>query len=185
SRILSLLLSAVMLLALLPAVSGTAEAAAVTEQFPQLPIGKTYYFDLSSEAGNIGTVNEGYAGEGNNKPHPGVPDATLHYVPFTYAGTVNAYSLDSSSNGDTGAATAATASNRSLFVADYVISYNVSWNKLAGLNEDGTGAMPTENLIFGKPFNTNYKLRSLSGGSSEVYVPTTQVLPTTNEWDSI
>ena len=48
------------------------------EQFSLKPDG-TYYFDLS--AMNIsGTAN----GD--------LPDSTLHYVPFTYAGTVNAYS---------------------------------------------------------------------------------------------
>ena len=49
------------------------------EQFALTPGGR-YYFDLS--AMNIpGTAN----GD--------LPDSTLHYVPFTYAGTVNAYKL--------------------------------------------------------------------------------------------
>ena len=49
------------------------------EQF-SLALGGTYYFDLSGE--NIpGTANGS------------LPDASLHYVPFTYAGTVNAYKL--------------------------------------------------------------------------------------------
>ena len=51
------------------------------EQFTLAPGGR-YYFDLS--AMNIpGTVNSN------------LPDSTLHYVPFTYAGTVNAYKLTS------------------------------------------------------------------------------------------
>ena len=44
--------------------------------------GYTYYFDLSA-MGIPGTVNDA------------LPDNTLHYVPFTYAGTVNAYKLTS------------------------------------------------------------------------------------------
>ena len=51
------------------------------EQFTLAPGGR-YYFDLS--AMNIpGTVNSN------------LPDSTLHYVPFTYVGTVNAYKLTS------------------------------------------------------------------------------------------
>ena len=54
------------------------------EQFSLKPDG-TYYFDLS--AMNIsGTAN----GD--------LPDSTLHYVPFTYAGTVNAYSNERTSS---------------------------------------------------------------------------------------
>ena len=51
------------------------------EQF-FLAHGYTYYFDLSA-MGIPGTVNDA------------LPDNTLHYVPFTYAGTVNAYKLTS------------------------------------------------------------------------------------------
>ena len=50
------------------------------EQFTLAP-GYTYYFDLSG-ASIPGTANSN------------LPDSTLHYVPFTYAGTVNAYSLE-------------------------------------------------------------------------------------------
>ncbi len=71
----------VMVLGMMPMMTLEAEAA-VIEQFT-LPMGETYYFDLSSEAGNIGTINAD------------LPDDTLHYVPFTYVGTINAYDLDS------------------------------------------------------------------------------------------
>ncbi|MCL0184651.1 hypothetical protein M2T59_31025, partial [Klebsiella pneumoniae] len=54
---------------------------AFSEQFSLKP-GDTYYFDLSG-ANIPGTVNSN------------LPDSTLHYVPFTYAGTVNAYKLTS------------------------------------------------------------------------------------------
>lgn len=56
----------------------------VDEQFTLTPGGR-YYFDLS--AMDIpGTVNSN------------LPDGTLHYVPFTYAGTVDAYVLKPASN---------------------------------------------------------------------------------------
>ena len=57
----------------------------VDEQFSLCPGGR-YYFDLS--AMDIpGTANSN------------LPDSTLHYVPFTYTGTVYAYSLSSNSSG--------------------------------------------------------------------------------------
>ena len=52
-----------------------------TPQFSSLETGKTYYFDLSGE--NIpGMVNAN------------LPDTTLHYVPFTYVGTLDGYVLN-------------------------------------------------------------------------------------------
>ncbi|PHV70808.1 hypothetical protein CS063_08555 [Sporanaerobium hydrogeniformans] len=139
-------------------------SSGVTEQFTLTP-GDTYYFDLSSEKNNIGTVNTA------------LPDTTLHYVPFTYAGTVNAYSL-TSAMATTEEYANANKSDRSLFVGDYVIGTSTSWNNLEEAN-----------LIFGKTFDINYKLRSLSGGSSK----TGSALdgsdhigqPNTNEWDQI
>ena len=47
------------------------------EQFTLAPSGR-YYFDLSA-MNSPGTVNSN------------LPDSTLHYVPFTYVCTVNAY----------------------------------------------------------------------------------------------
>ena len=133
----------------------------VEEQF-NLDSGGTYYFDLSDE--NIpGTVNGS------------LPDSTLHYVPFTYAGTVDAYTLTSET-----ATTEEHAKNNkyvhSLFVADYAVTKDVSWDDLNG-----------ENLIFGKGYTANgvgYTLRAPSVGSgrtdsSEPYRGT----PQSNEWD--
>ena len=54
---------------------------ALSEQFSLKP-GGTYYFDLSG-ASIPGTANRD------------LPDSTLHYVPFTYVGTVDAYKLTS------------------------------------------------------------------------------------------
>ena len=131
------------------------------EQFT-LTRGDTYYFDLSGE--NIpGTVN----GK--------LPDSTLHYVPFTYAGTVDAYKLMSEM-----ATTEAYAQQykyaHSLFIADYAVTHTVSWDDLN-----------TKSLISGKDFaagGVGYTLRAPSvgsarTGSSEPYRGT----PQSNEWD--
>ena len=133
----------------------------VDEQFT-LTRGDRYYFDLS--AMNIpGTVN----GK--------LPDSTLHYVPFTYAGTVDAYKLMSEM-----ATTEAYAQQykyaHSLFIADYAVTHTVSWDDLN-----------TKSLIFGKDFaagGVGYTLRappvgSARTGSSEPYRGT----PQSNEWD--
>ena len=78
-RILSILLLCCMVLTLLPT---TAFAAGeIDEQFILAP-GGTYYFDLSA-MGIPGTVNDA------------LPDKTMRYVPFTYAGTVDSYKLTS------------------------------------------------------------------------------------------
>ena len=139
-------------------------AAGVTEQFNLTP-GGTYYFDLSGEKGNVGTVNAA------------LPDTSLHYVPFTYAGTVNAYSLTGEMV-TTEEYAAANKSDRSLFVGDYVIGTSVNW-----------GSLNTASLIFGKSFDTNYTLRSLSAGSSRVgsaWGGSDHIgQPSTNEWDQI
>lgn len=131
---------------------------AVQEQF-NLSTGQTYYFDLSGEKNGIGTINGA------------VPDQTLHYVPFTYEGTVRAYSLGEESSGNTSASEHAVPGIHSLFVADYNVSHTVSWDDL---NSAG--------CIFGKSFDTNYTLRSLSVGNQ---IGVKGVVPITNEWDSI
>ncbi|MEG1458006.1 MAG: hypothetical protein RSJ40_01755, partial [Acetivibrio sp.] len=112
--------------------------------------GQTYYFDLSSAVDGC----LGYSGAINIA----LPDTSLRYVPFTYAGAVNAYNLVARDAGNPKASdnAAKNPSNRSLFVADYNISSGANWDEL---NYDA-------NLIFGKPFdNGNYTLRSLSVGN--------------------
>ena len=142
----------------------------VEEQFTLTPGGR-YYFDLS--AMDIpGTVNTG-----NIFGATSLPDTTLHYVPFTYAGTVNAYKLTS--------ATATTEEYaeqnkyaHSLFVADYVVTHTISWG---GLNDEG--------LIFGKNYasgGVDYTLRAPSTGSDDTGSGESQhVTPSNNEWDRI
>jgi len=130
------------------------------EQFTLAPGGR-YYFDLS--AMNIpGTVNSN------------LPDSTLHYVPFTYVGTVNAYKLTSAM-----ATTEEYAQQNkyahSLFVADYAVTLKVNWNNL-----------DTASLIFGKNYasgGVDYTLRAPSVGSG--FTGSERGTPQSNEWDAV
>ena len=136
---------------------------ALSEQFSLKP-GGTYYFDLSS-ANIPGTANGS------------LPDSTLHYVPFTYAGTIEAYKLTSAM-----ATTEEYAQQNkyphSLFVADYAVTHTVSWN---GLNDEG--------LIFGKNYasgGVDYTLRAPSVGSNSTGSGDSQRgVPQSNEWDTM
>ena len=133
------------------------------EQFTLAPGGR-YYFDLS--AMNIpGTVNSN------------LPDSTLHYVPFTYVGTVNAYKLTSEM-----ATTEEYAQKNkyphSLFIADYAVTHTVSWDDLN-----------TAGLIFGKNYasgGVDYTLHTPSVGSDCTGLDDSQRgVPQSNEWDRI
>ncbi|MEI3555600.1 MAG: DUF6273 domain-containing protein [Eubacteriales bacterium] len=90
------------------------------EQFSLAPGGR-YYFDLSA-MGIPGTANSG-----NSFGAVSLPDTSLHYVPFTYAGTIEAYKLTSAM-----ATTEEYAQKNkyphSLFVADYAVTHTVSWD---------------------------------------------------------
>ena len=160
-RMLSILLLCCMVLTLLPTAAFAADK--FNEQFILDP-GSKYYFDLSA-AGIPGTVNDA------------LPDKTMRYVPFTYAGTVDAYKLTSAM-----ATTAAYAQQNkyahSLFVADYAITHTVSWENL---NSAG--------LIFGKGYTSGgveYTLRAPSVGSSGVGSNYSQHgIPQSNEWDKM
>ena len=133
------------------------------EQF-SLASGGRYYFDLS--AMNIpGTANGT------------LPDSTLHYVPFTYAGTVDAYRLTSEM-----ATTEEYAKQNkyphSLFVADHAVTNDVSWDTLN-----------TANLIFGKDYasgGVDYTLRAPSVGSNFTGSGNSERgVPQSNEWDTM
>ena len=135
----------------------------VDEQFTLAPGGR-YYFDLS--AMDIpGTVNSN------------LPDSTLHYVPFTYAGTVEAYKLTSAM-----ATTEEYAQQNkyahSLFVADYAVTLKVNWNNL-----------DTASLIFGKDYasgGVDYTLRAPSCGSGFTGSGDSECgTPQSNEWDAV
>ena len=136
---------------------------ALSEQFSLTPGGR-YYFDLS--AMNIpGKVNGG------------LPDTTLHYVPFTYAGTIEAYKLTSAM------ATTEEYAQRekyphSLFIADYAVTHTISWDDLN-----------TKSLIFGKDYvagGVGYTLRAPSCGSGFTDSGDSERgTPQSNEWDAV
>ena len=129
----------------------------IDEQFTLTPGGR-YYFDLSA-MGIPGTANSN------------LPDSTLHYVPFTYAGTVNAYSLENEADNDT------TSYEHSLFIANYNVTHTVSWNDLN-----------TAGLLFGKDYaggGVNYTLRAPSAGLHYSYDQNVGGTPRNNEWDVI
>ena len=160
-RILSILLLCCMVLTLLP--TAAFAAGEIDEQFTLAP-GGTYYFDLSA-MGIPGTVNDA------------LPDKTMGYVPFTYAGTVDSYKLTSEM-----ATTEEDAEQNqyphSLFVADYAVTHTISWDDLN-----------TANLIFGKNYTAggvSYTLRAPSVGSDSAGSGDSQHgTPQSNEWDRI
>ena len=150
-----------MVLTLLP--TAAFAAGEIDEQFTLAP-GGTYYFDLSA-MGIPGTVNDA------------LPDKTMGYVPFTYAGTVDSYKLTSEM-----ATTEEDAEQNqyphSLFVADYAVTHTISWDDLN-----------TANLIFGKNYTAggvSYTLRAPSVGSDSAGSGDSQHgTPQSNEWDRI
>ena len=130
----------------------------IDEQFTLAPGGR-YYFDLS--AMNIpGTVNSN------------LPDSTLHYVPFTYVGTVDAYSMENETD------TAKQPYEHSLFIADYNVKCSLQRETLAEMN-----------LIYGQTYtasNVNYTLRAPSVGDHHRNEGEGSGLaPIDNEWDTI
>ena len=141
---------------------------ALSEQFSLTPGGR-YYFDLSA-MGIPGTANSG-----NSDGAVSLPDTSLHYVPFTYVGTIEAYKLTSAI-----ATTEEYAQQNkyahSLFVADYAVTHTVSWN---GLNAKG--------LIFGKNYasgGVGYTLCAPSVGSGYTGSDNSERgVPQSNEWD--
>ena len=140
------------------------------EQFT-LASGGRYYFDLS--AMDI----PGTANSGNSFGAVSLPDTSLHYVPFIYAGTIEAYKLTSAM-----ATTEEYAQQNkyahSLFVADYAVTHTVSWNDLN-----------TKGLIFGKNYasgGVDYTLRAPSVGSNFIGSGNSERgVPQSNEWDTM
>ena len=141
-----------------PAEVNTLTACWTFEEKFSFEPGSTYYFNLS-ETGIPGSANTDFYG------------GSLDCVPFTYAGTVDTYAQkDGSSAGVNG--------SRSLLVANYNVTRDVSWDEL---NEKG--------FIFGKPFESggvSYTMRAPSAGTDS-YLNKTEVrgTPWNNEWDTI
>ena len=130
----------------------------VNEQFT-LTAGDRYYFDLSS-LGIPGTANDV------------LPDKTMHYVPFTYVGTVDAYALKDETDTDT------TSYEHSLFIADCNAANATSWSEL---NE--------KEMIYGKTYTSgsiDYTLRAPSCGSGFTGSGDSECgTPQSNEWDAV
>ena len=160
-RILSILLLCCMVLTLLP--TAAFAAGEIDEQFTLAP-GGTYYFDLSA-MGIPGTVNDA------------LPDKTMRYVPFTYAGTVDSYKL-TSEMATTEEYAQQSKYAHSLFIADFAVTHEVSWDNL---NAKG--------LIFGKNYTAggvDYTMRAPSEGSDSTGSgESKRGTPQSNEWDRI
>ena len=171
-RFLSILLVCAMIITMLP------QGVSATGGTNSLTAGNTYYFDLSNE-GIPGTINDD------------LPDTTLHYVPFTYAGEITAYVLKSASAGvahsSRDKADMATSDTEyghryahRLFIAEYNIAHTVSWDTLNGAG-----------IIFGKKYtagSVEYMLRVPSVGESyngNTINDYSGGYPVTNEWDVI
>ena len=146
----------------LPA-SADMEKAQPAEQF-SLKDGITYYFDIS---------NQNFYG----KTNPALPDTSLHYVPFTYVGTVNAYKLATTTQTTTEYANENEYAH-SLFIANYNVKYEVSWSRLN-----------SRKFIFGKNYTSNgisYRMRAPSVGSGKTGSgDSKRGSPANNEWDQI
>ena len=146
-RLLSLLLILVMTLSLLPTAVLAEDGSSENKTFANLKAGETYYFDLSG-AGIPGDVDER------------LPDKSLCYVPFTYAGKLeDVYRVKRTEEdlvGESG--------SWPLFIAGFDVS-KVSWGDL---NKKG--------LIYGESYTSNgvsYTLRAPSGNNTK------------NEWDAM
>lgn len=127
----------------------TAPAALDEASLAELKEKETYYFDLSgSEIRHFTTRNEA------------LPDETLHYVPFTYAGKLeDVYRVKRTEEG-----LVDESGSWPLFIAGFDVS-KVSWDDL---NKKG--------LIYGESYTSNgvsYTLRAPSGNNTK------------NEWDAM
>ena len=144
------------------------------QQFSGVEVGKTYYFDLSGES-IPGAVNAN------------LPDTTLHYVPFTYVGTLDGYVLKPASGGvlDSSDKAANTTDSsapyghaylHSLFIADHILTTDVSYDTLNA-----------SDFIFGNSCTVNdvdYTLRAPTIGNTYAS-SSSQGIPENNEWNQI
>ena len=145
-----------------------------SEQFT-LTKGERYYFDLSGLS-IPGRVNRYLS------------DTSLHYMPFVYTGTVDAYVLNSASNHVAVSSYKASETfdsnaqygytyDHSLFMADDLVTYRASW---VDLNNEG--------YVFGNSYVANgieYSLRAPTVGSTENSINSRVSDPSNNEWNQI
>lgn len=162
-KVLSLTITTVLIMAMMPTTALAKEPAPESPPTPEaeqfsLTTGETYYFDLSGET-LPGSINHGSV----ESSYTGLPDTTCHYVPFTFAGTLDAYMANAPA-----LRKRASDNKHSLFISDYNITNNLTWNQL---NDNS--------YISGKNYLNNYKLRSPSVGTP------VNIQSQTNEWDSI
>ena len=145
-----------------------------SEQFT-LTKGERYYFDLSglSIPGDVNSY---------------LPDTSLHYVPFVYTGTIDAYVLKPASNHVVYSSKQASETfdsnaqygytyDHSLFMADDLVTIRTRW---VDLNNEG--------YVFGNSYVANgieYSLRAPTVGSSESNISSRVSNPSNNEWDQI
>ena len=154
---------------------GSSEVLIINGVQYTLAPGGRYYFDLS--AMDIpGTVNSNLS------------DKTLHYVPFTYVGTVDAYVLNTASVGVADSSEKASVATdkdaqygyvyeHSLFIVDDKVTTNISW---IDLNNAG--------FIFGKSYTAggiNYTLSAPTIGNQNDFDDYKCGLPINNEWEQI
>ena len=128
--------------------------------------GGTYYFDLSSFE-IPGTLNTS------------LPDTSLHYVPFTYAGAVDSYNvIDGTHASDEYAATRR--ASRGLLMCEYNVTREVCWNDLraGGFAYGNSLSQGGLDLILRMPSVGSYK-------RFESLEETEAGLPIFNEWDAI
>ena len=135
----------------------------LTKEHFNLAPGGTYYFDLSG----LNIPGEVYS-------H--LQDTTLHYMPFTYAGTIVAYQL----GGDcatTEEIAQAFSYEHSVFIADNSVT-TTSWDELNSKGLIYHGNLTTFSGV-------KYYIHAPSVGSSAEYLFTGPGLPRNNEWDAI
>ena len=126
-------------------------------------IGETYYFDLADKE-IPGTVNNA------------LPDTSLHYVPFTYVGMIDSYSLTDADQ-DSEEMFSASPYTRPLFIAEHNIMNDVSWKELYDAN---AVFMYGKNCKVGNS-GLGFYLRTPTGGSKPAEEASRGGIPQENE----
>ena len=147
--------------------SSNAAAPGASEEPFVFTIGETYYFDLANKE-IPGTVNNV------------LPDTSLHYVPFTYVGMIDSYSLTDADQ-DSEEMLSAFPYKRPLFIAEHNVMNDVSWKELYDAN---VVFMYGKNCMVGNS-GLGFYLRTPTGGSKPAEEASRGGIPQGNEWDAI